>query len=179
MNQNSAATSLQIIPCGFKDAKILSEIAIRSYTEFYLSLWYDNGEWYINHSFAPAILEKELKDLNHAFFLLKENENPVGFLKLNIDQPLKGYNQYNCIELERIYFIRSVTGKGYGRLAMEFCFDYSRKLKKEIIWLKTMDSSDTVFFYKKLEFEPCGNFYLDFPQMKPEFRGMIIFMKEL
>src|SRR4030095_10361988 len=179
MNQKSAATSLEIFPCGIKDAIKLSDIAIRAYKDFYLYLWYDNGDWYINHSFAPSVFEKQLKDPNYAFFLLNEKENPVGFLKLNIDQPLKGYDQCNAVELERIYFIRTATGKGHGHRAMEFCFDYAKALKKEIIWLKAMDSSDALVFYKKLEFDICGSFMLDFQQMNPEFRGMIIMMKQL
>jgi len=179
MNQNSAATSLEIFPCSIKDAKKLSDIAIRAYKDFYLYLWYDNGDWYINHSFAPSVFENQLEDPNHAFFLLNDKEKPVGFLKLNIDQPLEGHGQYNAIEIERIYFIKEATGKGHGRQVMEFCYDYARKLKKEIVWLKTMDSSDAVLFYKELEFDICGNFMLDFRQMKPEFRGMIIMMKRL
>jgi GNAT superfamily N-acetyltransferase len=181
MNQNSLTTTLEIIPCDNTDAEKLSAIAIRSYKDFYLYLWHDDGTWYIDHSFAPSVLEKELNNRNHAFFLLNEKGVPAGFLKLNIDQPLKGYEQYNCIELERIYFIRSATGKGYGRQVMEFCFDYSRKLKKDIIWLKAMamDSSDAILFYKKSGFEICGSHSLDFPQMKQEFRGMSILMKRL
>jgi GNAT superfamily N-acetyltransferase len=179
MNRNPAATSLEIFPCSSEDAKKLSDLAIRAYKDFYLYLWWDNGDWYINRSFAPSIFEKQLENPNYAFFLLNEKEKPVGFLKLNIDQPLKGYDQYNAIELERIYFIKSATGKGHGRRAMEFCFDYARALKKEIIWLKAMDSSDAVLFYKKLEFHVCGSFMLDFQQMKAEFRGMIIMIKRL
>jgi GNAT superfamily N-acetyltransferase len=179
MNQNSAATSLEMFPCGIKDAKKLSDIAIRAYKDFYLYLWYDNGDWYIKHSFTPSVIEKQLANPNNAFFLLNEQENPVGFLKLNIDQPLGGYDQYDAMEVERIYFTKPATGKGHGRRVMEFCYEYARALKKEIIWLKAMDSSDAVLFYKKLEFDICGSFMLDFQQMKPEFRGMIIMMKRL
>jgi GNAT superfamily N-acetyltransferase len=112
-------------------------------------------------------------------FISEGKKDTVGFLKLNIDQPLKDYEQYNCIELERIYLVKSATGKGFGRSVVEFCFDYARTLNKEIIWLKAMDSSDAVCFYEKLGFERCGTFFLDFEQMKIEFRGMVIMMKRL
>ena len=179
MKYDPAQVSLEIIPCGVQDAKRLSDIALRSYDDFYLYLWHDNGEWYRNRCFTPSVFEDELKNPNHAFYLLKEKEHPVGFLKLNIDQPLKNYEKYNCIELERIYIVKLATGKGLGRRVVEFCFDYGRKLNKEIIWLKAMDSSDAVGFYEKLGFEHCGTFVLDFEQMKIEFRGMVIMMKKL
>jgi GNAT superfamily N-acetyltransferase len=179
MIKNTTSSRLQIIPCSIENAKTVSDVAIRSYKDFYLHLWHDNGDWYIDHSFSQSVFEKEIQDRNHAFFLLKEKENTVGFLKLNIDELLKGYEQYNCIELERIYLIKSATGKGYGRQAMEFCFDYAKKLQKEIIWLKAMDTSSAVLFYELLGFKHCDNLCLDFSQMKEEFRRMVVLMKSL
>jgi GNAT superfamily N-acetyltransferase len=179
MNHNPAQVSMEIIPCAVDDAKKLSDIALRAYNDYYLYLWHDGGKWYRNRCFAPYVFEKELKEPNSAFYILKEKGETVGFLKLNIDQPLKHYEQYNCIELERIYLLKSATGKGLGRRVVEFCFDYAKKLHKEIIWLKAMDSSEAVFFYERLGFEHCGTFVLDFTQMKKEFRGMVIMMKRL
>lgn len=179
MNKKTIDTPLEIIPCSAKDAAALSEIAIRSYKDFYLYLWYDDGGWYIDRSFAVAVFEKELQNPNHAFFFIKDGSDAVGFLKLNIDQPLENYEQFNCMELERIYLVKSATAKGYGRRVVEFCFSFGRNLNRQIIWLKAMDSSDAVFFYEKLGFERCGTFRLSFEQMKPEFRGMIIMMKKL
>lgn len=179
MNHNPAKVSMEIIPCDIDDAKNLSDIALRSYDDFYLYLWHDNGEWYRNRCFTPLVFEKELKEPNHAFYLLKAKGETVGFLKLNIDQPLKNYEQYDGLELERIYLVKSATGKGLGRRVVEFCFDYARKLKKDVIWLKAMDSSDAIFFYERLGFEHCGTFVLDFQEMKKEYRGMVIMMKKL
>jgi GNAT superfamily N-acetyltransferase len=179
MTKNMVSSTLQIVPCNLEDVQTISEVAIRSYKDFYLYLWHDDGSWYINRSFSQSVLNEEIKDRNHAFFLLNEKHNPVGFLKLNIERPLKKYEQYNCIELERIYLIKSATGKGYGQHAMNFCFDYARGLKKDILWLKAMDSSAAVSFYESLGFEHCGSFSLEFSQMKEEFRGMVIMMKRL
>src|SRR5439155_1327583 len=83
------------------------------------------------------------------------------FVKMNINQPLHNYEKFDCIELERIYLVRSATGKGHGHKVVEFCFEYARKLNKQLIWLKAMDSSEAVFFYEKLGFESCGSFQLD------------------
>ncbi|TMI96616.1 MAG: GNAT family N-acetyltransferase [Bacteroidetes bacterium] len=179
MRKDLPDTPIEIIRCNTEDALPLSEIAIRSYKDFYLYLWHDNGEWYVNRSFSPPVFEKELRDPNHAFFFLKQTEKLVGFLKMNINQPLHNYEKFDCIELERIYLVRSATGKGHGHKVVEFCFEYARKLNKQLIWLKAMDSSEAVFFYEKLGFERCGSFQLDFPKMKKEFRGMVIMMKKL
>ena len=179
MNNQFAENTLQIIPCTKKDAVALSEIAIRSYKDFYLYLWHDDGGWYIQRSFAPSVFEEQLPDPNHAFFFIRDDTNVIGFLKLNIDQPLPNHEHCQCLELERIYLVKSATGKGYGRRVVEFCFEYARQFNKQIIWLKAMDSSEAVFFYEKLGFERCVTSQLDFQLMKKEFRGMVIMKKKI
>ena len=46
MKPDPAHVSLQIVPCGVQDAKKLSDIALRSYNDFYLYL-----HWFF--SFTP------------------------------------------------------------------------------------------------------------------------------
>ena len=171
--------SVRIIQCGIQDVQAISDVAIKSYKDFYLHLWHDDGSWYINRSFSNSIIEQELKHPDHVFFLVNEGEESIGFLKLNINQALKGFADNDSIELERLYLIKSATGKGYGRQAMNFCFDYASRLNKDIIWLKAMDTSDAVGFYETVGFHHCGTLTLDFPQMKKEFRGMVVMMKRL
>jgi GNAT superfamily N-acetyltransferase len=167
----------QILPCA--DADAISEIATRAYRDYYLYLWNDDGRWYINRSFRPQVIAEEMQNLNAAYYMLTLNEDPIGFIKLNIDQPLIGYQHLNCIELERIYLLKSASRHGFGRQAMEFCFAFGQKRNKDLIWLKSMDTSDALHFYNRLGFEECGTFTLDFELMKREYRGMKVLMKFL
>lgn len=171
--------ALTIIPCNASDVQTLAAVAVKSYLETYPYLWHDGGQWYIDRCFAEPVLENDLRQPNQAWFLLKEDDAAVGYLKLNITHPLEGYETYDSLELERIYLINDVKGKGYGRQAVEFCEQYARRLNKDIIWLKSMDSVDAPAFYAKLGFELCGTSTLDFELMKVEFRGMVTLMKWL
>ncbi len=177
-NSHMSAT-LQIQACSVKDVGLICEVAIKSYNDYYLYLWYDDGGWYINRSFSRHQVEKEIQDPNAAFFLLKSRSEYVGFMKLNIDQPLPGYEEMKAMELERIYLLKSASGKGFGRQAMQFCFNRAKQRHKELLWLKSMDSSQAINFYKRMGFVECGQFQLDFEMMKPEFRGMVILKKPL
>ena len=172
-------STLEIEACTAADINMISEVAIRAYRDFYLYLWEDDGSWYINRSFTPQQIEKEIKDTNAIYFSIKTDGKIVGFMKLNIDQPLLGHEDFNAMELERIYLLKAVSGKGIGRKAMQFCIDVAKKKNKEIIWLKSMDSSEAINFYKRMGFLECGNSQLDFELMKPRYRGMKTFMKKL
>ena len=164
--------ALTIIPCNPSDLHTLQDIAINSYGDHYLYLWYDGGMWYIDRCFSDAALKKELEDANSAFFMVQADEQLVGFLKLNIDKELEGYSAQDALELERIYLLKSATGKGIGKALLDFTKQYSRQRNKKVIWLKAMDSSPSVAFYEQHGFVKCGTSSLDFEAMKEEYRGM-------
>jgi GNAT superfamily N-acetyltransferase len=168
---------LQIIRS--EDADAISYIATKAYRDYYLYLWNDDASWYINYSFQPRVIAEEMKNPNAAYFMLNLNGDQIGFLKLNIDQPLSGFEALNCIELERIYLLKSASGRGFGTQAMEFSFHFGKERNKDLIWLKSMDSSDALCFYQRLGFEECGTSKLNFELMKPEYRGMKILKRML
>ncbi|WP_019987272.1 GNAT family N-acetyltransferase [Rudanella lutea] len=171
--------AVQITPLTTTDAPALSEIALRAYRDHYLDYWYDRGEWYMKRSFDPAVLSAELADPTALFFLVSLDSEPVGFLKINPDHPLPGTTDPRSFELERIYLIGRVTGRGVGRAALTFTENLGRERGKTVLWLKAMDTSDALQFYNRVGFETCGTLQLEFPQMKVERRGMVILKKAI
>jgi GNAT superfamily N-acetyltransferase len=170
--------NIDIKKIGITDVALLSDIAVHAYCDHYKHLWYDEGKWYVEKSFSKENLLSELKDENAGFFIIYFNNEAVGFLKLNIDAPFQ--ENTDALELERIYLIKSVTGKGIGKHVFEFVMDIAKQCNKKLIWLKVMDSSaDAIAFYKKMGFEIFDVTRLDFEKMKPELRGMYLLKREL
>jgi len=165
-------------PITLDDVELLRSVALQSYNEHYLHLWHDKGEWYIEQSFSVQQLSLELQDSNARFFLVYDDAIPVGFIKVNINAPIN--EVHNALELERIYFIKQAVGKGLGSLAVNYVFDIAKSLKKEIVWLKVMDSSHAaMFFYQKMGFKTCGTYVLPYERLQEELRGMYIMQKQL
>ncbi len=166
------------------DAPALSDIALRAYRDHYLDYWYDRGEWYMQHSFAPTQLATELADPNVRYFTVRFHNEPVGFLKVNThkavpNSTLPTHSEQNSLELERIYLVKAATGHGVGQAAMQFVETMARVQGKQTLWLKSMDSSLALGFYKRMGFQEHGTHRLTFPQMKEELRGMVILSKEV
>jgi GNAT superfamily N-acetyltransferase len=161
------------------EAQLLSEVAIKAYSDHYLNLWYDDGAWYIDKYFSVPVLRQELLDDNALFFLVYHKDSPTGFLKINADAALDDVAKEQALELERIYLNKNASGKGIGSYILSFIFDIARSKNKKIIWLKVMDSSEAVSFYKQHGFEICGTHHLDLKQMKQELRGMFVMKKYL
>ncbi|MDX5421931.1 MAG: GNAT family N-acetyltransferase [Hymenobacteraceae bacterium] len=171
--------NIQITPCTTADLHTLQDIAINSYGDHYLYLWYDGGMWYIDRCFSEGALKNELSDPNAAFYLIYEAEELVGFLKLNIDKELEGFTAKEALELERVYLLRKASGKGIGKEAVNFTKEFAQQRNKKVIWLKAMDSSKSVDFYEQNGFVKCGTYTLDFEAMKEEYRGMYVMKMEL
>jgi len=162
-----------------KDARLLSEVALKAYSDHYLHLWYDGGKWYINKCFKVEALDAELKEANAEFYVALYDNAPVGFLKLNIDAPVDGEDK-DALELERIYLNKEATGKGIGSRLVQLTIKIARENNKELVWLKAMDTSEaSIAFYKKMGFTITGTYTLPHQLMKEELRGMVIMQKLL
>ncbi|MDQ6812171.1 MAG: GNAT family N-acetyltransferase [Bacteroidota bacterium] len=163
-----------------KDVHLLREVALKAYADHYLDLWYDDGQWYMNKYFSIEKLSEELSDENSRFFIAFIDEQPVGFLKLNINAPLESFKEKNALELERIYLNKEVTGKRIGKELVELSFKISKENNKDIVWLKAMDTSEgPIAFYKKMGFKIIGTHQLKHALMKEDVRGMVVMIKEI
>ena len=165
---------MQIKTCTQKDTRDLVEISTRSYLENYTYLWLDNGVNYINNNFNVDKINEEMSGANSVFFLVEDEQKPVGLIKLNIDSKTGNFSADEALELERIYFVKEGAGKGLGKKAIEFVKDFAKQKSKKIIWLKAMESSAAVAFYKKLGFTIAGETNLNYPGIKSEFQKMFI-----
>ena len=170
---------MEIKICSKDDIEELIFISTQSYLDHYAYLWNDNGEGYLKSNFSRLKFNEELSHPNSIFYLIYLEKTPVGFLKLNIDKGLGNYSSTMALELERIYFIKRAAGKGLGKLIIDFVIEFARKKNKTLVWLKAMDSSKAVAFYKKQNFFIYNEIYLNFPNIKNEFKKMFVMCKEI
>ncbi len=176
---DSRPAECRITPCRAADLPTLVAVAVQSYREHYLHLWTDDGAWYLERCFTPAVLAREMAEPNSHFYLIHHGGAPAGFLKINDQHPLDGYPPRDCLEVERLYLLAAATGRGVGRRALGFADELAREKGRRVVWLKTMDTSPAVPFYEQSGFRTCSHTRLTFPLMKAELRNMLIMKKEL
>lgn len=161
----------------------LSALAKAIYVEHYLHLWYPGGaDWYMEEQAYPEEkLRTELTDPNNLHYIVYDEQGlPQGYLKLRIRAVLSGYEEKDCLEIERIYLHSDATGKGIGKQLMELSETIARQHHKDMIFLKAMNSSrDAIGFYQRMGYRVCGKLVLPFTQMKEVYRGMVILRKTL
>ena len=183
---------LRIEKVTIKEAQRLSKLAKRCYPPHYAYLWFDNGEWYTETMYTVEKLTAEIADPNVVYFIATDDKNDLGYMKLTLNYPLsigQGFSvgtgngsqiaAPNALYLDRIYLTENAVGKGIGTKLVEMSVEMAHKLGKTAVWLAAMDSSWAVEIYEKMGFAECGNWLLDFEKMRPEYRGMVLMVKEL
>lgn len=171
---------MTIKPCTKEDIKDMIRVLLQSYLEHYTHLWEDEGVNYMKNSFNEKKLDEEMSNPNAAFFLVQDGQKYVGLVKLNIDSAAGDFPASTTLELERIYFIKEAAGKGLGKKAVGFVLDYAKQKHKQVIWLKAMESSTAVVeFYKKCGFRVTGEYELNYPYIRGEYKGMVVMMMDV
>ena len=170
---------MQIKLCTENDIPQLLEVSTLSYLQHYTYLWHDSGESYVHSNFNYEKFRNEIVDPNSFFFLLLTEAKPVGMVKLNVNSRMGNCTAAEALELERIYIVKEASGQGLGMQTLDFIINFAQQRNKKWIWLKAMDSSRAVEFYKKFGFVILDETYLGYAQMKNEFRKMLIMGKEL
>jgi diamine N-acetyltransferase len=184
--------NLRIEQVTLTDTSRLSKLAKRCYPPHYAYLWFDNGEWYTETMYTPTRLAAEIADPNVVYFIAADDKHDLGYLKLTLDYPLsigQGFSfgegsgsqisAPNALYLDRIYLTEKAVGKGIGTRLVDLSVKMAKELGRTAVWLAAMDSSSAVGMYEKMGFVACGNWSLDFEKMRPEYRGMVLMVKNL
>ena len=172
---------LELKLCNETHIEELKRVAVQSYQEHYLYLWAEPhfAQWFMDKSFSEESLSQQMKEEQVLFYLVVKNGKNAGFIKLNKNKALPGDDAAKSLELERIYLVKEVSGKGLGTAVLNKIIEYCRQQGIEVIWLKSMDSSDSVLFYQKRGFVITASEQLPYEGFKEEYRTILTMRLEV
>ena len=79
-----------------------------------------------------------------------ENQNKIGYLKINLGPAQTELKDPYSLEIERIYVLKSYFGKKVGQLLYEKAASIAKELKLKYIWLGVWEKNERALqFYKK------------------------------
>lgn len=105
---------------------------------------------YLKESFSDEKVMAELLDTDSLFFIAWNNEEPVGYLKLNSGPAQTEVQDNSAIEIERIYVKSAYHGKKVGQLLYEKALEIAREQQKSYIWLGVWEENPrAIRFYEK------------------------------
>jgi diamine N-acetyltransferase len=150
--------NFHIRPATPDDVNLLTALATTTFYEAYFEQ--DNSSnlsAYIAQSFSPQVIESELADQNSTFFICTKNEKAIGYAKLRENSTVECISEENVIELQRIYILQKMTGKGFGESFLNYCVKNAANRGFQFIWLSVWEHNlPAQSFYIKQGFRRIG-----------------------
>jgi diamine N-acetyltransferase len=140
------------------DAKLISVLGSVSFYEAYFEqdTAHDLAN-YIHESFELNKIRAEIEDKNAAFFIIYLDQKAVGYAKLREGSKADCIKSKNSIELQRIYTIERVYGKGIGEILLKHCLEIAKQRGFETLWLGVWEENIRAQkFYAKHGFKRVG-----------------------
>ena len=112
---------------------------------------------YVTHQLSDQQLAMELANPNSEFYFAKIDDQPVGFIKLNVATAQTESTYPQGLELQRIYVAADYQQLGIGRQLLSVAIKRAEQLKKPIIWLGVWENNVAAqHFYHRAGFKRVG-----------------------
>lgn len=151
---------LEIRRATVDDVDALARLGVDTYREHFADIWSASArERWLAEQFAPARLAEELSGEAYRYDLASVDGGAVGYAKtLRASVPPVPASAVRGFELQKIYFLRNATGRGYGTALIERLCDVGRALGEPHAWLKVLKSNTAAErLYRRLGFEVVGD----------------------
>ncbi|WP_347217291.1 GNAT family N-acetyltransferase [Chryseobacterium sp.] len=143
--------SIIINKASAEDTDIIQKLGIQTFSETSAK---DNTEEamekYLKESFNTEKVTEELNNPESHFYIAWEEDNPVGYLKVNSGKAQTELQDDTSLEIERIYVKASHHGKKVGPLLYDQALKTAQQLYKSYLWLGVWEKNlRALNFYKK------------------------------
>jgi ribosomal protein S18 acetylase RimI-like enzyme len=148
--------TVKIMRVNIDEVSLLQRIARTAFAQTFIDHNQpENVEKYLDESFTIKKLTEELKNKNSQFFFALVDNEPVGFLKVNVGAAQTELQNGDGMELQRIYVLQAYHGKTVGQAL----FDKAKSLAIEggypYLWLGVWEENHRALnFYRKNGFVP-------------------------
>lgn len=144
-------SSIIINKASAEDVEIVQSLGRQTFSETFAE---NNTEEamkkYLEESFNTEKIKSELNNPDSFFYIAWEEDNPVGYLKVNSGKAQTELQDDTALEIERIYVKKSHHGKKVGQLLYNQALETAGQLKKSYLWLGVWEENQRALqFYRK------------------------------
>lgn len=146
---------MKIEKASIEDIDLLLELGKTTFAQtFAADNTPENMAAYMNRAFTHEKLKSELEHLNSEFYLVRIDEEAIGYLKVNTANAQTEPQPHNTLEIERIYVLKDFYGQGIGLKLLEKAIAIAREKHLKSIWLGVWERNHRALrFYEKNGFQ--------------------------
>ena len=110
----------------------------------------ENMRLYLDENFSLEKLKQELNTQGSEFYFIKQEQLPIGYLKINFAHAQTELKDPSAMEIERIYVLQGQHGKNIGQLLFNKALQRAIEENIHYVWLGVWEENKrAVNFYKK------------------------------
>ena len=136
------------------DIELLQKIAQQTFIEtFSDENSEENLQKYLKEELSIEKLNNEVAVKDSEFYFAEDDNDIVGYLKLNFADAQTELKDDKAVEIERIYVLKEYHGKKVGQLLYEFAVKIAIEKNANYIWLGVWEQNQrAINFYRKYGF---------------------------
>ncbi len=144
-------TNIDIRKGTITDLSVLQNIGRQTFSETFAGGNTEaNMKKYLEEGFSDEKLTTELNNPDSEFYFAFQENEVIGYLKINHGQSQTELKDESAMEIERIYVLKDFHGKNIGQLLFEKAIELATQKNANYIWLGVWEENPrAINFYKK------------------------------
>jgi ribosomal protein S18 acetylase RimI-like enzyme len=144
-------TQVKIRKITTKDLDELQKISRQTFNETFAAVnSAENMEKYLEIELSAAKLRAELANPDSVFYFAENDDQVIGYLKLNFGKAQTELKDGKALEIERIYVLAAYQGKQIGQLLYQQAIQAAKEINAEYVWLGVWEENKkAINFYVK------------------------------
>ena len=144
-------TNVDIRKGTVSDISVLQKIGRQTFSEtFAEGNTEENMKKYLEEGFSNEKLTAELTNPDSEFYFAFQENEVIGYLKINHGQSQTELKDQKAMEIERIYVLKKFHGKNIGQLLFEKAIELATEKNANYVWLGVWEENPrAINFYKK------------------------------
>lgn len=149
---------MKIRKINIDDLEALRNLSIQTFMETFEEVnTEEDMQKYLDENLSIEKLKSELENPNSEFYFGENNDEILGYLKLNFKDAQTEKLEENHFEIERIYVLKAFLGQKIGQILFDKAIEIGREKNLEYVWLGVWEENQrAIRFYEKNGFEIFG-----------------------
>ena len=149
---------MKIRKINIDDLEALRNLSIQTFKETFEEVnTEEDMQKYLLENLSIEKLKTELENPNSEFYFAENNDEILGYLKLNFKDAQTEKLEENHFEIERIYVLKAFLGQKIGQILFDKAIEIGREKNLEYVWLGVWEENHrAIRFYEKNGFEIFG-----------------------
>ena len=149
---------MQIRKLNITDLENLQKLSIKTFRETFGEMnTEEDMQKYLDENLSEEKLKSELENPNSEFYFAENDNQILGYLKLNFGNAQTENQGNETLEIERIYVLKEFFPLKIGQVLFEKSLEIAKEKKLKFIWLGVWEENKrAIRFYEKNGFKIFG-----------------------